>query len=80
VSDYVVSLIRTWVPILVGLVSGWALNQGIHIPADAQVAATGAIIALYYAVVRGLETRWPWVGWLLGQAKAPTYGGTPGGE
>lgn len=76
-----ISLIRTFVPLLVGQIITWLAAQGI-------LDATGEISALliteltlvfttaYYALARYLET---FVsakfGWLLGYAKAPEYKG-----
>ena len=71
-SDFIVSLIRTWVPLAVGYLIAWGV-----LPADLSESATLALAAIvtgaYYAIVRALERRWPVVGWLLGTAKAPTY-------
>jgi hypothetical protein len=76
-SQYVVSVIRTWVPIIVGYFIGWLLSLGIEVSEDAQAALTlalGAIAtALYYAAVRWLETRFPNAGALLGYIRQPVY-------
>jgi len=81
-NDFLVSLIRTWVPVGVGLVIAWVVrNTGLGIDEDtsAQVTAVAVSVAtaLYYLVVRTLETRWPAFGWLLGVKRAPSY---PTGE
>lgn len=73
--DYLASMVRTVVPIGAGLVLEWVGKQtGIVVP-TAQVApfvaAFGA--ALYYALVRAAEHKWPVVGWLLGFPMMPTY-------
>jgi hypothetical protein len=77
VSDFVVSLIRTNVPILVGGFIGWLVSLGVTVPEEAQGALTAALVvagsAAYYAAVRALEKRWPWFGYLLGSKAAPTY-------
>lgn len=72
-SDYLVSLIRTFVPIGVGIVLAYLAKKGFNLTVDAE-ALTLAVIGVYYAVVRKLEARWSWLGWLLGTPKAPTYG------
>lgn len=77
-SDLLLSYIRTWVPVAVGAGLTWLGRKfGIVLPEDlsaqAAITVTGLIIALYYALVRGLETRWPWFGKLLGSAKQPEY-------
>lgn len=76
-SATIVSLIRTWVPTLVGSLVAWLLVLGIEIDADAQaglvVGLTGLLVSAYYGIVRVLERRWPWVGYLLGVPAEPTY-------
>lgn len=77
-SDYVLSLVRTWVPIGVGAVLSYvAVRWGIVVPEDISteltVGLTGIVIALYYGIVRALEKRWPWFGKLLGAARKPAY-------
>ncbi|HEU4566846.1 MAG TPA: hypothetical protein VFR99_02365 [Marmoricola sp.] len=77
--DYLLSLIRTAVPAAVGLVLAWLAREfGIVLPADLSaeltLAAAGLAIGAYYAAVRALEVRWPWVGRLLGAQGQPTYG------
>ena len=71
-ADQITSLVRTWVPIAVGALISWGV-----LPADLSDSATlafgGLIMGAYYAAVRVLEARFPWVGWLLGKAKTPTY-------
>lgn len=74
-NDYIVSLIRTWVPVGVGVVITWVANQlGADIDSvEVGMAVTGMVIAIYYAVVRKLEDRYPALGLLLGRQQAPTY-------
>lgn len=78
-NDYFLSLIRTWVPIGVGAVLSWLLvKYGVVVPEDisAEVTAglTGLVTAVYYAIVRALEKRWPKIGaLLLGSSKKPAY-------
>ena len=84
-STYATSLIRTIVPVLVGAVIGWlssitwlvALFGIDEISADQQASFTatvvGVAIALYYAAVRRLEARYPWLGYLLGVKTQPVY-------
>lgn len=76
-----ISLIRTFVPVLVGQIITWLAAQGIL---DATGEISGLLITVftlvfttaYYALARYLET---FVsakfGWLLGYAKAPEYKG-----
>jgi hypothetical protein len=77
-GDLILSYIRTYVPIAVGGVLSWlAVTFGVVVPEDASgaltVALTGILIAVYYGVVRALESRWPWVGRLLGAARTVSY-------
>jgi hypothetical protein len=80
-SDYLISLIRTWVPVGIGAALTWlATRLGIVLDEDtsaqAAVVATVLVVAVYYAVVRKLEQRWPAIGRVLlglGAAKTPTY-------
>ena len=73
------SIIRTYVPIIVGALASWLLvTFAFELEADVQahliIALTGLLQAVYYATVRALETRFPGVGVLLGAAKTPdTY-------
>lgn len=77
-TNYVTSLIRTWVPIGVGLLLTW-LGEHFHVvlsghTSDTLVAVvTAALGAGYYAAVRALEHRFPQLGWLLGAPVKPNY-------
>jgi hypothetical protein len=72
--DFLVSVIRTAVPALVGLVLAHfglkALSIG-NIPVELVVETL--VVAGYYSLVRFLEARWRWVGVLLGWAVVPSY-------
>lgn len=76
-SNTVVSLIRTYVPLGVAVLVGWLASLGIVVDDSTRSLLVGGIgalaAALYYAGVRLAEKQWPWVGLLLGAAKAPTY-------
>jgi hypothetical protein len=73
-GDTITSFIRTYVPVIIGAGIAWLVQQGIDIDGEALKAAGVAIaIALYYALARVLEKRWPVFGWLLGTPKQPTY-------
>lgn len=74
-SDTIVRLIRTVVPLAVG----WAITALLGPDVDttaAAGAATAFVIALYYAGAAALEARWPAAGWLLGVPKANTVEGS----
>lgn len=71
-SDFIVSLVRTYVPIAIGyLVSLGVLPDDLSDQATA--AATAGIIGAYYLLARALESKFPKLGFLLGVPKTPTY-------
>ena len=75
-NDYLVGHIRTYTPVLVGLLLtllGDALGVDID-STEAAMTATAAVAAVYYTVVRALAEKWPTFGILLGVNKAPEYG------
>lgn len=78
ISNYVISAIRTYVPIGVGLLLTW-LASSLHVVIDPSsqaglVALCVAVLSTaYYALVRLLEKKWPKLGILLGAAVKPTY-------
>nr|PZN20457.1 MAG: hypothetical protein DIU80_20245 [Chloroflexota bacterium] len=81
-SDAILSLIRTYMPLAVGVaVTYLARELGVVLDEDtsamASSAAVAVVTAVYYAAARALESRWPALGVLLGAARAPSY---PGGE
>lgn len=76
-NDKAISLIRTWIPALIGALVGFLASKGIELDPDAVAAGTAFMSAvftgLYYALARWLESRWPKLGWLLGNPKQPEY-------
>lgn len=76
-SNTVLSLVRTYVPVAVGAFVAWLLTLGVELDPSAEAglvtAGTGLLIALYYTLARLLERRWPWAGVLLGATTQPTY-------
>lgn len=81
-SNWVISLIRTYVPLWVGagvvIVQGYLSDhQILWITIDSQQAAawaTGIAVSLYYLVARLLERKWPKLGGiLLGHTGKPVY-------
>lgn len=77
-TGFVPSLIRTYVPIGVGVLVTF-LARKLHIVIDEQTSASltlalgGVAMAAYYTLVRWAERRFPELGWLLGLAKQPAY-------
>ena len=79
-NELVVSLIRTYVPLLVGSGLIWLANQldiGDLDVTGAQSVAVSIVVGLYYLAARVLERRWPEAGVLLGHRTQPTYGPPP---
>lgn len=81
IYNYLASLIRTYVPLGVGVLVTWLASFGIQIDSTASAALAagiGAVVAAaFYALVRALEKRWPKLGGLLGVPKAPEYAKKP---
>lgn len=73
--DYLASLWRTVVPLLVGVLGTWLAHAGIGI--DSTLVASwlgGAFASVYYAAFRLAEAHVsPAWGWLLGLARPPKY-------
>lgn len=73
------SVLRTYVPLIVGGVLGWFASQGITVDPEFEEAFTGILMlvgsGLYYLVIRLFETYVsPKIGWLLGTSQSPdTY-------
>ena len=76
-SNFVIALIRTVVPMGVGVLATWLINLGVNVDQSAFEGLNEALVlfigGLYYALIRYLEGKFPWFGWLLGVAKAPEY-------
>lgn len=74
VSDYLVSLVRTVVPTVIGYVIAVLAGWGIDVdPTTLEVTLTSLLVGGYYAIARGLEAVHPWFGVLLGWKATPTY-------
>ena len=76
-SDFAVSLIRTWVPAAAGAVIAYFVSLGVDFSTEQEAAISSAVVvffvAIYYWAARALESRWPAFGYLLGVAKTPSY-------
>lgn len=76
-TDFVTSLIRTYVPIFVGALLAWLTTHGINIDTEAADGFAAFLTAIfgagYYLIARLLERQWPELGKLLGVAKKPEY-------
>ena len=71
-DDLLVSLRRTLVPMIVGLIAGSFLGGYVN-PDALDEVVTGAVTAVYYLIVRLLESKIPVFGVLLGSRKQPVY-------
>lgn len=70
------SIVRTYVPLIVGGVLGFFASQGITVDPEFEEAFTGVLMlvgsGLYYLVARLFETYVsPKLGWLLGSTQSP---------
>lgn len=76
-TNFVISLIRTWVPIGVGAALAWLATLGFDLSPETEGAAILALTALlqaaYYWFARWLEGKFSWGSVLLGHSGAPTY-------
>lgn len=76
-NDFITSLIRTYVPIIVGALISYLAASGIVIDSTATLGLvtflTGLSQAVYYLVARILEKKFPQFGFLLGSSKKPEY-------
>lgn len=76
-SNFIIAIIRTVVPMFVGFIIAQLARIGLSIPEDIQaevILTIGTLAAsLYYIGVAWLERRFRWFGWLLGVARNPVY-------
>lgn len=77
-QNTLLSLVRTWVPIVVGSAAAWlAAHYHFVLSAGTQegvtVLAVGGASAGYYLLARLLEQKLPKAGWLLGHPAKPNY-------
>lgn len=77
ITDYFISLVRTFVPIAVGALCAWLTSLGVSLDPSVAIGATamltGVFGGIYYALVRALEARFPFLGALLGHTAKPVY-------
>lgn len=76
-SQFVIALIRTVVPSLVGAGFAWLASVGFELDGETQSALIVGLVALftglYYAGVTAAAKKWPWFQWLLGVGVSPSY-------
>lgn len=78
----VISYIRTGAALLAGVIATWlATHLNVVLDDNTQAMLAGLFTAVagavYYGVVRALESRWPKLGFLLGVPRTPDYGPKP---
>ena len=77
-TNFAISLIRTYVPIAVGTFISFLFVQ-FGLTLDGEIALqltaglTGLVIGAYYLVARLLERKFPALGVLLGSTQKPVY-------
>ena len=79
-SDFIISLIRTWVPYIVAFAIGWLVSQGVideETGTEAAAAISGGFVlgigSAYYWIVRLAAKKWPVFEYFLGVPKTPEY-------
>jgi hypothetical protein len=73
-SDLLKSVVRTFVPVVVGLILSALAKLQVEVDAVGLAQLVDAIfVGLYYAVVRFLEAKNQAFGWLLGLPSPPSY-------
>jgi nicotinamide riboside transporter PnuC len=76
-SNFIIAIIRTVVPMIVGWAVALLASINIPLPDDVVVGVTLSIAtlagSLYYIAVAWLARKWKWFGWLLGVARNPVY-------
>lgn len=71
--NLLLSIRRTVVPILVGLIMASFIGKYVDDVQELQNVLSSVIAAVYYAVIRVIETKWPKIGVLLGAKSQPVY-------
>lgn len=76
-NNYIISLIRTVVPMIAGWVVTLLVGLGVEFDGAAfELFLVSLFSGVWYAIARFLEMKFPAFGWLLGYGKAvPTYEG-----
>lgn len=73
-EDLLKSVVRTFVPVVVGLILSALATAGIEVDEAALAQVIDAVfVGGYYAIVRALETKYEAFGWLLGLPSQPHY-------
>jgi len=79
-SDTLKSVVRTFVPAVVGLILSGLAMAGVEVDPEFRTQLTvlvdGLFIGAYYSLIRWLESKYPRFGWFLGLPSPPTYGKT----
>lgn len=77
ISEIIIGFIRTIIPTIVGAFVAWLAMKGIIIDPSAAMGLSSFLFVLstgiYYLAVRLISKKYPWVEWLLGSKKTPSY-------
>lgn len=77
-GDIGASIVRTVTPIIIGVILAVIGTDVAGVDEASLTPVISALLAaLWHALVRVLESKWPSMGWLLGLPKKPVYV-TPG--
>jgi hypothetical protein len=77
-GDLLRSIVRTLVPVVVGLIISTLAQAGIDVDEGALTTFIDSVfVGGYYAIVRLLETQSEAFGWLLGLPSPPSYDASP---
>ena len=75
-TDMRTSIVRTVVPVIVGILLTQATKAGIHFDekgTSLTEVVTVVVTSLYYSIARWAEAIKPKLGWLLGKPSKPQY-------
>jgi len=73
-GDIGASIVRTVTPIIIGVILAVVGTDVAGVDEASLTPVISALLAaLWHALVRLLESKWPKMGWLLGLPKKPVY-------
>jgi hypothetical protein len=77
-NDFITSLIRSYVPLIVGAVAAFFTSRNVKVDAQSLAGLTAALSGLFYGLYYGIVRLFekyvsPKFGWFLGYAKSPVY-------
>lgn len=73
-NDQTIGAIRTLVQVLAGWLAAKLVMAGVDVDTVAlEAVLTPIMTGLYRAAISALANRWPWLEWLNGWARTPSY-------